>query len=208
MTVVASVYQNSNGVSANSNLQAASMYRYTCFIIASLLRKTLTQALAATVAKDPDYVVDLCTAITRGFAKTNSEFLKKAERFNANDGSTAITVFLRQRKLYVANVGDSRAILCCSGNSNSSNAANSSNGFVSGTSSSSSSSRAVELSFDHKPNKPEERRRIQELGGRVVYSFGVPRVNGILAVSRAFGDRNMRGAINAEPELTLHSLER
>jgi serine/threonine protein phosphatase PrpC len=168
--------------------------------------KTLTQALAATVAKDPDYDVDLCSAITRGFAKTNSEFLKRAERFNANDGSTAITVFLRQRKLYVANVGDSRAILCCSGNSNCSNAAISSNGFVSSTSS--SSSRAVDLSFDHKPNKPEERRRIQELGGRVVYSFGVPRVNGILAVSRAFGDRNMRGAINAEPELTLHSLER
>jgi serine/threonine protein phosphatase PrpC len=156
--------------------------------------KTLTQALAATVAKDPDYDTDLCSAITRGFAKTNTEFLKKAERFNANDGSTAITVFLRQRKLYVANVGDSRAVLCCSSNSS-----NSSTG---------SSSRAVDLSFDHKPNKPEERRRIQELGGRVVYSFGVPRVNGILAVSRAFGDRNMRGAINAEPELTLHNLER
>ena len=50
----------------------------------------------------------------------------------------------------VANVGDSRAVLCSDG-------------------------RALPMSSDHKPNKPEERRRIQALGGRVVYSFGVPR---------------------------------
>lgn len=31
------------------------------------------------------------------------------------------------------------------------------------------------MSSDHKPNKPEERRRVQALGGRVVYSFGIPR---------------------------------
>ncbi|CAM9823335.1 unnamed protein product, partial [Sphacelaria rigidula] len=48
------------------------------------------------------------------------------------------------------NVGDSRAVLCSDG-------------------------RAAPLSTDHKPNKPEERRRIQALGGRVVYSFGIPR---------------------------------
>ena len=33
----------------------------------------------------------------------------------------------------------------------------------------------------------EERVRIENAGGRVV-KFGIPRINGILAVSRAFGD--------------------
>lgn len=33
-------------------------------------------------------------------------------------------------------------------------------------------------------------------------------MNGILAVSRAFGDRNMKGAINAEPEVRERSLDR
>lgn len=33
-------------------------------------------------------------------------------------------------------------------------------------------------------------------------------VNGILAVSRAFGDRNMKGAINAEPDVRERGLER
>ncbi|CAN0034562.1 unnamed protein product, partial [Scytosiphon promiscuus] len=97
-------------------------------------------------------------------------------------GSTAITAFLRGRRLVVGNVGDSRAVLCSDG-------------------------RALPMSSDHKPNKPEERRRIQALGGRVVYSFGIPRVNGILAVSRAFGDRNMKGAISAEPDVRERCLE-
>ena len=51
----------------------------------------------------------------------------------------------------IGNVGDSRAVLC------------------------SGRGRAVPLSSDHKPNKPEERRRIHALGGHVVSSFGVPR---------------------------------
>lgn len=65
-------------------------------------------------------------------------------------GSTAITAFIRGGRIVVGNVGDSRAVLCSDG-------------------------RAAPLSSDHKPNKPEERRRIQALGGRVVYSFGIPR---------------------------------
>lgn len=33
-------------------------------------------------------------------------------------------------------------------------------------------------------------------------------VNGILAVSRAFGDRNMKGSITAEPDIRERQLER
>ena len=74
-------------------------------------------------------------------------------------GSTAITVLIRDNKLYCANAGDSRAIA-------------SKNGML------------VQLSHDHKPNNPEEMDRIYNAGGWVEFN----RVNGNLALSRALGD--------------------
>jgi hypothetical protein len=47
---------------------------------------------------------------------------------------------------------------------------------------------AVALSVDHKPSLREERLRIEDAGGVVVWA-GTWRVSGVLAVSRAFGDR-------------------
>lgn len=50
------------------------------------------------------------------------------------------------------------------------------------------------LSVDHKPNLREERLRIEDAGGVVVWA-GTWRVSGVLAVSRAFGElRGVRAA--------------
>uniref|UniRef100_T1H1I2 protein-serine/threonine phosphatase n=1 Tax=Megaselia scalaris TaxID=36166 RepID=T1H1I2_MEGSC len=74
-------------------------------------------------------------------------------------GSTAVTVIIKNNKLYCANAGDSRAIACINGE--------------------------VEvLSLDHKPNNDIESKRISEAGGWVEFN----RVNGNLALSRALGD--------------------
>ena len=50
---------------------------------------------------------------------------------------------------------------------------------------------AVPLSEDHKPNRTDERARIEDAGGVVVWA-GTWRVGGVLAVSRAFGDRLLK----------------
>jgi len=79
-------------------------------------------------------------------------------------GATAVTCMLSKdanglRHIHTANVGDSRAILV-------------------------RSRAALRLTLDHKPDLPEEQQRITAAGGHVIAG----RVNGVLAVSRAFGD--------------------
>lgn len=81
-------------------------------------------------------------------------------------GSTAIVVLLRQdrKQIIAANCGDSRAVLCRAG-------------------------KAIELSEDHKPELPSERRRIEAAGGSVAQIGPCHRVDGWgLNLSRALGD--------------------
>ncbi|RLM61621.1 putative protein phosphatase 2C 37 [Panicum miliaceum] len=52
------------------------------------------------------------------------------------------------------------------------------------------------------PDRPDELARIEAAGGRVVYING-HRVRGILAMSRALGDRMLRPEVIAEPEITI-----
>ncbi|RLM64697.1 putative protein phosphatase 2C 37 [Panicum miliaceum] len=61
---------------------------------------------------------------------------------------------------------------------------------------------ALDLQGDGSPNRPDELARIQAAGGRVVFNNG-HRVRGILAMSRALGDRMLRPEVIAEPEITV-----
>ncbi|XP_039066776.1 probable protein phosphatase 2C 75 isoform X2 [Hibiscus syriacus] len=76
-------------------------------------------------------------------------------------GSTAVIALLTPDHIVVANCGDSRAVLYRGG-------------------------KAIPLSFDHKPDRPDELARIEAAGGRVIFVNGA-RVEGILAMSRAIG---------------------
>lgn len=92
-------------------------------------------------------------------------------------GSTAVVAIVTPDKIIVANCGDSRAVLCRNG-------------------------KAVPLSSDHKPDRPDELNRIQEAGGRVIFWDG-PRVLGVLAMSRAIGDNYLKPYVSCEPEVTI-----
>ena len=82
-------------------------------------------------------------------------------------GSTAICGLITETHFIISNLGDSRCILCRDG-------------------------RAYPLSVDHKPILEVEQRRILHAGGTIQDR----RVNGYLAVSRAFGDFDYKS--NAE----------
>ena len=78
-------------------------------------------------------------------------------------GCTAVVAVLHGNELYVANAGDSRAVLSRGG-------------------------QAYALSEDHKPGQEGERSRIMAAGGFLSNIGGVIRVNGNLNLSRAIGD--------------------
>lgn len=82
------------------------------------------------------------------------------KRDYCNDtGTTSCVVLFTETDIYCANAGDSRGVLC-------------------------RNSKPVELSFDHKPDNAEELKRIKTANHFVEDS----RVDGNLALSRAFGD--------------------
>lgn len=126
---------------------------------------------------DPD--IAMYPALEEGFLKTNQDL--DGAPFNIRgQGCTAIVAVIKERKIYVANIGDSRAIVGSNG-------------------------RAIALSSDHKPDRPDEKRRIERLGGSVIVR-GVPRVNGQLAISRALGDKALHPYVIANPEIRHHQL--
>ncbi|WCJ22655.1 Protein phosphatase 2C family protein [Euphorbia peplus] len=96
---------------------------------------------------------------------------------SSSSGTTALTAFVFGRLLMVANAGDCRAVLSRKGE-------------------------AIDMSQDHRPIYPSERTRVQELGGYIDDGY----LNGVLSVSRALGDwdmKNPRGApspLISEPE--------
>lgn len=89
-----------------------------------------------------------------------------------DSGCTAVVALLHEKELLVANAGDSRCVVCRDG-------------------------KALEMSFDHKPEDQIEFDRIQKAGGRVTLDG---RVNGGLNLSRAIGDHGYKMNKKLPPE--------
>jgi len=133
------------------------------------------QNLFSNLISHPKFISDTKSAIADAYNHTDSEFLKSENNQNRDAGSTASTAILVGDRLLVANVGDSRAVICRGGN-------------------------AIAVSRDHKPDQTDERQRIEDAGGFVMWA-GTWRVGGVLAVSRAFGDRLLKQYVVADPEI-------
>jgi len=101
------------------------------------------------------------------YLRTDKEFI--SPKTAPQSGSTAATIVLMGRRLFAANVGDSRVVLCRNGG------------------------QCVELTSDHKPSRPDEAARVRAAGGFILHK----RVMGELAITRAFGDKSFKMGIKA-----------
>lgn len=96
----------------------------------------------------------------------------KKEDYATDTGTTACVVFISETHIYCSNAGDSRAVL------------------------SRGAKGVVPLSEDHKPDNAGELARIEKAGHHVEDS----RVDGNLALSRAFGDFQYKDGVTLKPE--------
>ncbi|XP_064425039.1 protein phosphatase 1E [Latimeria chalumnae] len=120
-------------------------------------------------------------ALRRAFHVTDERFVQKAARESLRCGTTGVVTLIRGDRLHVAWLGDSQVMLVRRG-------------------------AAVELMKPHKPDREDEKQRIEALGGCVVW-FGAWRVNGSLSVSRAIGDAEHKPYICGDADTFYTALD-
>ncbi|XP_019160748.1 PREDICTED: probable protein phosphatase 2C 58 isoform X1 [Ipomoea nil] len=132
---------------------------------------------------EPDFWENPASALKRAYKKTDNEILKNV--VGARGGSTAVTaILINQKQLVVANVGDSRAVLCRNGE-------------------------VKQITVDHDPLKRKEKKMVESKGGFVSEKPGnIPRVDGQLAMTRAFGDAKLKEHITVEPDVTIEKIDK
>ncbi|OMO83238.1 phosphatase 2C (PP2C)-like protein [Corchorus capsularis] len=143
--------------------------------------KYLQRHLFDNILNQPEFWENPKEAIKRAYKKTDDEILERVG--DMRGGSTAVTAILMDgEKLIVANVGDSRAILCRA------------NGAV------------EQITIDHDPLR--EKQLVENRGGFVSEMPGnVPRVDGQLAMTRAFGDAKVKEHITSEPDVRVEMID-
>lgn len=114
------------------------------------------------------------TAFKSSFTQTDDMFKIKAKRERLRSGSTGVAVLLTSDHLTVSWLGDSQAMLVRQGE-------------------------PVTLMDPHKPEREDEKKRIEDLGGCIAF-MGCWRVNGTYAVSRAIGDFDQKPYVSNEAD--------
>ncbi|RWS30292.1 serine-rich adhesin for platelets-like isoform X1 [Leptotrombidium deliense] len=121
-------------------------------------------------------------AIKRAFSETDLYYLERSAREGIRSGSTAVCcLFEGHSKLYLAWLGDSQAVLVKKG-------------------------KPYDIMNPHKPERDDERHRIEEMGG-MVSCIDTWRVNGTLAVSRAIGDPEHKPYVSSDPDVEEITLD-
>jgi len=107
------------------------------------------QHLHLYIAKSQHFPTDILKALEEGYLATDKQFVAKATREGLKSGTTSVVVMLTDNSLYVGWAGDSQAILC-------------------------RKSTYIQIMEAHKPERDDEKKRIEDLGG------GTPDIKQIL----------------------------
>jgi serine/threonine protein phosphatase PrpC len=171
MTSFAAVFDGHGGDECSNYLVDALPHhvRTAMYAEREALRNAIeTSRTSSRAEQTEDAASELMRKILKGaYLKTDKEFI--TPKTAPQSGSTAATIILLGRRLFAANVGDSRVVLCRVGG------------------------QCVELTSDHKPSRPDEAARVRAAGGFILHK----RVMGELAITRAFGDKSFKMGIKA-----------
>lgn len=130
--------------------------------------------LHVALSKQETLQSDPATAFKTAFKITDDMFRGKAKRERLRSGTTGVVVLIQGPELTVAWLGDSQAMLVRKG-------------------------QAVTLMDPHKPDREDEKQRIEDLGGCITF-MGCWRVNGTYAVSRAIGDFDQKPYVSGDAD--------
>ncbi|KAL7583380.1 hypothetical protein Lser_V15G42657 [Lactuca serriola] len=142
-------------------------------------------ALPRLLLQSLDHATSPHDALKEAFINTDVAFRKELNsnsecksKKDYHPGCTAIGAVIVENRLFVANAGDCRAILCRAGS-------------------------AIPLSKDHVASSHEERERVMSVGGEVKWQLDTWRVGqAALQVTRSIGDDDLKPGVTAEPEVT------
>ncbi|XP_072180226.1 protein phosphatase 1L-like [Diadema setosum] len=153
---------------------------------AEFTEKLLSQTVLARLAtaKRRDLPVNHSRILIEEILAVDEKFLTVAKSNLDMAGSTVLVALVTDSDVIVANVGDSRGVMC------------------------DHKGKTVPLSYDHKPQHQQERKRIKKAGGFITFN-GVWRVAGILATSRAIGDYPLKDLkfVVADPDILTFDIE-
>uniref|UniRef100_A0A8C3WAR0 Protein phosphatase 1F n=1 Tax=Catagonus wagneri TaxID=51154 RepID=A0A8C3WAR0_9CETA len=134
----------------------------------------------ANAARQPELPTDPAAALRAAFHCTDEMFLRKAKRERLQSGTTGVCALIAGSSLHVAWLGDSQVLLVQQG-------------------------QAEKLMEPHRPERQDEKDRIEALGGFVSH-VDCWRVNGTLAVSRAIGDVFQKPYVSGEADSASREL--
>uniref|UniRef100_H0XH51 Protein phosphatase 1F n=2 Tax=Otolemur garnettii TaxID=30611 RepID=H0XH51_OTOGA len=134
----------------------------------------------ANTARQPELPTDPAGALREAFQHTDQMFLRKAKRERLQSGTTGVCVLIVGTTLHVAWLGDSQVVLVQQG-------------------------QVVKLMEPHRPERQDEKERIEALGGFVSH-MDCWRVNGTLAISRAIGDVFQKPYVSGEADVASREL--
>lgn len=149
------------------------------------LPEVLKQHLLAYEKEKENSILSYPAILEQHILSVDKEMLEKLSASYDEAGTTCLIALLSDKELTVANVGDSRGVLC------------------------DKDGNAIALSHDHKPYQLKERKRIKRAGGFISFN-GSWRVQGILAMSRSLGDYPLKNlnVIIPDPDVLAFDLDK
>ena len=103
------------------------------------------------------------------------------ESGDINGGSTALCAIFRGTRLYLANAGDSKAVLI-------------------------SKNEVKDITREHRASNEEEKLRVESQGGVIIVHKSRSLVQGSLEITRSLGDKKYKKYISCEPDIFEHEI--